>query len=912
VPLGRRRAALLVGAVLVTALPVAAQAVAPHLTCGPRLQGRWEQVRVRAFQPVNGLPSQDTVTAYGVDLRSPRYVAATNGVRVQVSSSNGCDWRNGFALDPVASPAQPFVGTAATIVSVAELDGRALAAVQEGTGGLSRPHVVRETAQGWTTSDSGLPLQGSPRLLRTATDGRTAYLTVSPDASGGSDNGAGGGALPGLPAAPSATGLLYASRDGGATWALRTGADALPGGGAGLSALSVDSADPQVLYGLAGGRLVVSHDGGAAFTQAPGSGFTAVTAMTPGSVAAFTGTGRGVISFDGGRSFAPFGAPSGITSAAWRFGDSGLMVESSGVLRHVEPSDGSALAVPAPVRARPGSLTGDDGLQSSFHALAGHALLRYVDPVPPTPGLPRIAVGDTTVTPPRPGVVSPSERDLTLRVGTTGSADFSLDLPKNPTPLDLFFLVDVSGSMRDYIENLKHNIQKVVDRLDAAKVDLKVGVGTMGTAPAPGEAPYPDTYVFPPGYDATTRQVTPAPTYRKPRIYQLIRAVGDTGPSLRKAINSIQIETDPPPDPGSSGNYHEGQLLALEQMVTGSGVQTEQDRTAGLSTYSAVAPGQLAQFRANPDVRRIVVLASDEKFDAPYGTPTRPRSTNANPLLDYTRTLRILNGARVGVFGITAGSSESIDDMDVLARGTRTLSPPGGVSCGGDPEQVLRAGAPLVCSQDGDFSAIIGRVLAELSDVQDVTLRATPSPVLTALHATALRGLDVKRANQAPFGATVSCAGRLPGAYAFTVDALLRGYPVGTARVRVTCVGPQAAVPPVPLPPVPLRPPAAPAVQPPAPPPPPPPAAQPNPQPNPNVNPLAAGVTQEQQEAQLALALNELASRESEGEQLAMVDRRKREQVQAFGSLLAAMTVCAGLGLARLRARSVPEIRRAR
>jgi hypothetical protein len=74
-------------------------------------------------------------------------------------------------------------------------------------------------------------------------------------------------------------------------------------------------------------------------------------------------------------------------------------------------------------------------------------------------------------------------------------------------------------------------------------------------------------------------------------------------------------------------------------------------------------------------------------------------------------------------------------------------------------------------------------------------------------------------------------------------------------------------------------------------------------------------VTQEQQEMQLALALQELADEntDTEGvEQLAMVDRRPRQQVQAFGVLAFAMLVCAGVGLATLRARTQVQVRRAR
>lgn len=922
---GRFRAAVVCGALLVTGLPLAAGAMAPHLTCGPVQKGSWETIPVRAFQPISGLSAPDVVTAYGLDTREPQNVVVTNGVRLQLSDTHGCDWRNGHALDPGVSPDQPFAGSTSTMVSVGISHGVVMTAVQEGSGAASRPHVVRYAGGAWTTVDGGLPAQGSPRLLRMASDGRTAYLTISPNATGGTDT-TGPAPLPTLPPLPvplpggeggesdGSTALLYATEDAGLTWTLRTDPAALPAGGQGFTDLVVDPDNASWVYAIAGGQLLLSRDGGATFAAAPGTGYTAVTSYNS-MVIGYTADGRGTIT-PNGRDFIPVTGPTGITSIASRSGDSSLVVESGGTLRVLNPYTGASREVPAGRPARTGSLLGDTGVQSSFHALAGHSLLRYVDPVPKAQRFPPIAVGDRSVPPPQAGTVTPGERDVTLLTGKRATLDFTLDLPKNPTPLDLYFLVDVSGSMSTYIDDLKRNINKVVTRLEKERIDLKVGVGTLGTGPAEGESPYPDYYAYPPTNDPATGQPEPGPTYRKPRVYERIRAIGDTGERLRAAISSIQLETPPPRSPNDDGGtFHEGQLLALEQMVTGSGIQTEQEDEAGLSTYSGVPPGQDAGWRENPGVRRIVVVASDEAFDVPYGTPQEPGSTTDEPLLDYSRTLSILNKARIGVFGITAGSPDSVPDMVTMARGTRTFTPPGGVSCGGDPEQELPAGAPLVCSQEGDFSTIIAQVLASLTDVQDLQLRPTSSPpVLSVLRGRELLGLDVKRPNTARFQVDVSCVGVAPGSYAFGVDALLRDYPVGLARVRVTCVEPQAAVPPLPLPPV-VRPPVAPAVQPPPPPPAPPPAAQPQPQPQPNVNPLTAGVTQEQQEAQLALALNEAEKQQEQEEsveQLAMVDQRQRQEVQAYGTLLFAMAVCGGLGLARLRTRQQVAVRRAR
>ncbi len=921
---GRTRALVVACALLAVSVPFTSSAVAPHLTCGPKQKGRWESIPVRSFQPVAGLASKDAVSAYTVDRSRPQDVLVTNGVRVQVSHSNGCDWTNGVALEPFASAAQPFVGSTSAIVSLGALQGKALAAVREGTGASSRPHILRYDGTSWSTSDSGLPAAGAPRLLRTSSDGRTAYLTVSPNATGGSDEDGSGSPVPlptlpplptGSPEAPGGTtGFLYATTDGGATWALRTGAGDLPRGGTGFSTLEIDPRNANWLYGIVDGTLLVSRDGGGTFTAAEGTGYTAMAPLFYGALAAFDGEGHGALLFGGKVTFR-FPVPKGITSAAYRADDAMVMVESNGVLRLVGPFGQSTIDTPAPRPARRGSLLGDNGVQSSFHALSGdRTLLRFVDPLAHSIGdPPPLAAGDRSITPPIPGVISPASREVTLLLGQSTTEEFVLDLPKNPTPLDLFFLVDVSTSMATYIDNLKQNIHKVVQGLTAARINVKVGVGTVGTGPAKGEAPYPDSYAYPPTADLNGN-VTPGPEYNKPRIYSLIRKIGDTGPKLNEAINSIQLETDPPVGANHSGTFHEGQLLALEQTVTGSGIKTEQDDQAGLNTYSAVVPGQDAGWRGNPDVRRIVVIASDEAFDVPYGTPQRPGSTVQSPLLDYSRTVKILNDARVGVFGITAGSPDSVGDMTTVARGTGTLSPAGGVSCGGDPEQTLPAGAPLVCSQEGDFSAIIGRVLSQLTDRQDVHLVSpVATPVLRGFDQQGLLDLDVKRSNRARFSVTVSCANVAPGTYEQRIDALLRDYRVGTSRLFVTCVAPQAAVPPVPVSEV-NKPPVAPAVQPPVPPPAPPPAAQPQPQPNPNINPLTAGVTQEQQELQLALAQQEANNDDDEPatvEQMAMVDRRTREQVQALGVLAFAMTVCAGLGLSRLRTRPVLAVNRA-
>ncbi len=904
----RLRSALLAAAVLGMGVPALAQAEAPALHCrGLKQTGLWESIHIDAFKPVASLSSTDSVTAYTVDETKPQDLAATNGVRVQTSSDHGCDWVDSLALQAAPSASQSFAGVQARIVSLALVGSTHIAAVQEGSGAASRPHIMVGTGSDWVTSDSGLPVQGAPKLLRAADDGRTVYLTISPTNSGG-DSGPTTG-LPGLPVTGGGgggtpTGLLYASTDRGHTWSLRTTANDLPAGGAGFTALDVDGSDSNRLYGIAGGQLAISSNGGQSFTRPVGGGFTAVTAMGPLSVGAFTSNGRFFYSANGGTTFSNYVGPSGITSAAYRSGgDNTLMVERSGQILRFTPFTTSLLATPAATEPRTGSMLGDRSDQASFHALSGHSVLRYVDVASSTVKIPPIATGDTSVPPPRPGKVVPAVQAVTLPVGQTATVPFTLDLPKNPTPLDLFFLVDASGSMTDYINNLKSNINRIVGSLTAQRVDLKVGVGTLGSGERQGEMAYPKTYVYP---------TDPTRKYNRPEIYHRIRAVGATGKSLQDAVKAITIESDDIPSYVGGGG-HEGQLLALQDLSDGLGVRSQ------YGGYS-VLPGQNAGWRGSQDTRRIVIVATDEAFDNPY-----PQRTNAAGQLDFGTAIAALKARNTQVIGLTAGSSDSAPDLRKVAAGTGSFAPPGGVYCGIDPNtdlpENLKPGDPMVCNSGDHFADAIIRLLASLVDRQSVKLvPLTSSPVLGAVQGTALTGLNVKKPNAAPFTVNVSCVNVKPGRYGGDVAAVLRGTKVGQAHVQVTCVKEQAAVPPKPVPPG-INPPAPPAPQPisPAVPPvaPPAPAVQPQVQiqTQVQVNPMSAGAVQEQQELQLALALNGTLKDDdpvfNAGTQMAMVDRRKREQVQALYVLATAMTACAGLGLARLRSRPDLSVRRA-
>lgn len=910
-------AAALAGPLLVA--PGGAGAASAPLRCpGAVTTGRWQAVPVEAFAGTEGVQTRDVVAAYAVDARRPSRVLATNGNRVKASSSAGCGWDDVLVLAAGPSAALPFSGAASTVVATALLPGGpALAAVREGTAAASRPHVVRSAsgrAGSWAVSDAGLPAQGAPRALEPAGDGRTAYLVLSPTSSGGSS----GGTLPTLPGAPEPTGpagLLYATTDGGASWELRTGAGAVAAGG--IDALSVDPADPDLLYAVAGGQLLVSTDGGRSLDPAGVSGVTAVEAMEPGELVAATDQGV-VHSTDAGASFrlrAPLG---GVSSLAYRTGDDQVVAESQGRLFRVGARGGGRAApVPAAEEAVAGTAVGDRGAGASFHVLAGHSLLRWVDPPPASgPPLPP-PVGDVAAPPPPPGRITPPTRSVTLEVGRSEVLDFALALPPSPTPVDLVFLVDTSpdiGAERggtSYLGQLKASFAAITRELTDAGVDVKVGLATTGAGPGTGEPPF--------GEVDPTPTVAEGTSYQKPVPYRLRRAVGDVDAELRQAFEDLRadnnVQTEQRPD------VKEGHLIALEQLVLGDGV-LEEGSTEVAPRYT-VQPGQKAGFRQQEGVRKLVVMATDEAFNNPHGTMRR-----ADGSADVEGVARLLAERGVQVIGISPQEGAgSRPDLETVARITRALAPAGGVDCGNDVR--IAAGQPLVCESSAAFQGVLTGLVRSLVDEQDARLVAEDrSPVLGSIDAPLLRQLDVTVRNDRPFRVRVSCVDVAPGTYRQRLDALLRGFRVARADLTVSC----RAVPPAAVPVVPPRPaaqqqapgetaqdppPAQPVTQVPPAPVPAPPVVQPQAQPQPQaqvqsqaqVQPLTAAALQQQEELQLALAL--LADeRPGPGSELAMVDRRSGERARAHALLAVAMLACSAAGLARLR--GAPSVRRQR
>ncbi|MDP3712760.1 MAG: hypothetical protein Q8R60_09770 [Mycobacteriales bacterium] len=901
-----------------TAPSVSSYAKTGALTCGTATEDLpWQATDVPAFRGVEGSGASDRIANYAVQSESARRQLVTNGVTVQSSTTNGCSWQESFTFTP-----EPGVGglsaVTARITAAALLKGgRGLLAVREGSGASSRPRVLGAsdgTGGGWATSEQGLPAQGSPGVLAPADNGRTVYLSISPTGAGGDD---GGGTLPPLPGVPGGQvptpGLVYASTDGGRTWGVRTEAGDLPGGDRAITDMAVDRRDPDLVYAIAGGQLLRSDDGARTFEAVAGaSGRTAVVAMDPGEAAAFGADGSATYSSDGMATTSRTPVPGGITSAAYRDGSDLVAVESDGDVALVDPRTGATIPAKAKTPPRAGTLTGDQSGDSTFHAIAGHTLIRYVDPLPP--GTDPVTVpppqGNVPPTPPRAGSISPPSAQLELEQGDSRKVDYVLTLPENPTPLDVMYLVDTSPTMLPYIKALRENTNAITNALARDKIDVNVGLAFFTTGPSRGSAPYP---VVDPG--KTCDEGDTELPYVKPEVFKLLARISEPGPDFAAKVNQLRVRCVPSTatvNKGTAFNANEAQVLALDQLLNGEGVDIVESQGA-----LTIDPGQRAGWRQNRFIRRVIVHATDEPFVNKNERPEWPAGSpeTAAGELDVQKVIDDLKEQKVLHLGIDPSGKEAISDLKRVALGTGTVAPKGGAVC--DPKTGVRTleGDPLVCGSASDFRDALVSLLKGLVDRQDVTLNTTTgSNAVGSISAAGLKGVNVSVDNTLRFSVTYSCADIPPGKYLTTLESRLRGTKVAVTRTNLRCVKAAARVirplpevePAIAPPPQPVQP----ALPPPAPPAP---AAQPQVQPQAQVqvqvNPMTAAMLEQQEQLQLALALNG-TERPTDDTELAMVDRQSRRERGAQVVLLASMAMASVAGVRRLRTQQEHGVRR--
>ncbi len=821
--------------------------------------GDWTSAKAPRFVERTGGRGQD-VTTYAVDPLSPKRGFVTNGTSLSVTRDGGCTWQEVFSLPETPDDVIPFTAATTTLteIRVAE-DPKYREGVwvlaQEATETGGRPHLLyaRASKRGqFVTRESGLPPAGAGHdLVVSRANADFLYLAVD----------AGAVQEPALGTATGApVGGLYASTDAGQTWTRRTPLTEQ----ATYTSLAVDPGSSNRVWAVRDGRLRHSTDGGRTFvgpapTDAEQAAWdvSALTVVRPPRAApvvhAYSRTSAGgrpisiVLTDDGARHVtAP--APGPVESS-----ESGYDGQTAVISLH--PVDGRParvlFGVPGssapwtditPTRATQDlQVSLDHTGAPQVRIVTTRAVLTYDKQVvasPPALLPPGALVPDPgDPRPLGPPQVAPLRTALTLRADESRPVTYTATLPRRNIPLDVYFLLDASESMREELPRIRADAQALVAELRSAGVDVWAGVG----------------------WYRTTCQ---APAYRR----ELAVGPTDDADRLGSALERIEAVA-----PGL-----ETQLFALDQAVTGAGAAVvpppnpECGVPAGLPTTSVPAEQQ-AGFRQS--ALKVVVHATDITFRKAYAcrtgvpcvdpglTPTR-----ADGSIDLGPAAADYLESGVLAVGIAAADGDGSPDLADFARRTRTLAPPGGTDCDGDGRVDLSRGAPLVCADAAHLAPTLQALLAEVALPRAV--RVTPAgPVLSRVTPTAVPGVDVTRDLRAQVVATFSCVGLAAGVYDATLALTLTGggrdEPLGTAAAAVTCLAvpvvppaPAAAAPPGPNAPAAPAPGAAPppALAAPAP------AVQPQANPQVQTNPQLQAGTQDQEQEQLELALSLLGS----------------------------------------------------
>lgn len=850
-----RRALLAACLLLPSALSVSGAAACEHT---PSADG-WARIRPSGFAV-----GEDVITGLAMQPRRPDQIFVTNGIAVLATDDGGCSWRD-VVLPASALPAQIAGGQSVVEIETASerTGAEALWVLAQAHGTLPRPLAYLSTDGGvsFAAPGYGLPPAGEAQSIASAADGRTAYVVVQ---------------------LPSVGRRLYVTVDGGARWNAAAPAGEFP-----YLTLVVDTDEPEHVFGWGTDVLAESYDAGATWTTVslPAAGVIRDVALTQAArgsrLSVLAENGTLLRSDNDGNDWTPrevsprvdqVAAAPDVDVAAVA-GD-GVVTLLPSIFREIDAS---------PIAAEPLDLslgvtrTGEVRLAGR----SGADVVFFVGAAVRVPGAVDVR-GARLVLPLGPRVV-PERAELTLAPGEVRELDYELDVPATPSPIEVFFLIDTTGSMQFVIDGVREGLAKIVNDLADAGIPARFGVGEVKEYPF---SPYSGGSDLP---------------------YRLLRKVGPVNDELESALGELRA--------GGGGDGPEAMTAGFYQLSTGKGDV--------VGTRTMVPPGDDAGFG---DAMRIVIASTDARYNrgAAYPGPTVETAHAA------------LNGERIQVIGIAAGA-DAVPDLTRTAAETRTFAPRHGVDCDRDGRVDVQEGTPLVCRILGGAAVNVtgGGIKVDTSGVRGVgsavitLLRNLRDPSTLALASSApdvarvvgapVR-VDLKTPHAVPYRVRVACP---PERYGSTSRVELTGQvgarPVATATLAVRCLAPmlplaapRAEAPPE-IPPQHARPLAAAAAAPPAP-------VQPvqqvnpntNPQPNPNPNAqLQAGAAQQRQEQfQVALAHGSAGQVETRDE-LAFV---RRDPPAALVPLAAALLTATAAGAVawRMRTAPVPAVARRR
>jgi hypothetical protein len=295
------------------------------------------------------------------------------------------------------------------------------------------------------------------------------------------------------------------------------------------------------------------------------------------------------------------------------------------------------------------------GLTSGRVLPSGH--VKMYAPNPAEPGS-SVSHFSDTLSPDE--LMEPEFTTVNHNVGLAESLLKELGWEETGTPVDVYFVVDLSASFADDLPVFQSEAPTIINDLVTAGNDLKVGLGSF------------EDYPISPFGTASAGDVA----YR-----QNVDLTSDTGAVLT-VINGLETR---------DGNDNpESQLAALFQAATGDG----QD-LSGVGFPGATIPAnQQANFRDG--AVKLFLLWTDAPFHRP-GDPGDFIDYPGPSFDDTVAAVLALDPAKV--IGVSSGADpETLADLEAIAAATGALAPIGGTDCDGDGVTDIPEGEPLVCT----------------------------------------------------------------------------------------------------------------------------------------------------------------------------------------------------------------------
>lgn len=669
----RRRAsiAVIAAAALASGLGTPSRAGTPWDGC-PRGIGFYGD-HVTVAEPPYGSnpPTSSSLAADPTDLTR---LAVTNGRQVFSSDDAGCTWSDAF---PSTRPGQA---------------GRVTVVAQEGTrlwSFVPVPHVPTPALRahrlrlylrdGPTESSVDLPAE---LPAGECDETRRCLVRFAPDRS----------LLVAYAVTPGVDGTLAGlgvSTDGGRNWTVRL-PPAVDNKPVPIDDLAIDPEDDAHIVVIAGGRIFGSRDRGETWTALAGP-----TSLSPEARVLFTD--RAVV-VDG---------TVHVAGDDGSFADTGADVPGE-PLRDV--AYGPAATGHALVVAAAGGLyrqRADGGFDvllrnaagvSQVATTAGGLWVRRTG----TLGFVDVTPGQLDGPPPPPrrgGITPPPDlRGKTdggrlhvgghVEVSPGGSAVTVItgDLSRQPRGLDVFFLMDTTGSMVAKVQPMALAMGRVVEALNREGVSARFGLGEYGQA-----------------------------SFR-------YRRHADLGTPPAEVQAKLLALT------GNGGDeYH---YTSFYQLATGEGM-------AKVTYGGTVPPGQQASFQ--PGALHVVVHATDDIDRTDRDGPTEATALAA---------LNAVDVRHIGIYPYDGAGGQALwrDPAVALRRYaevTSTFTPAGGVDCDGDTVVDLHEGDPIAClvpastAPNAPIADILQRLLLALAAIQPVEVVAGASPLEVDV-----RGLD--------------------------------------------------------------------------------------------------------------------------------------------------------------------------